>query len=634
MYGLIAAPSTATSVLGPVLLPGTTNVSFRVWAPNASSVQVVIGSAGATPTNAFALALDPTPSVGYWSGVVSGISIGDQYYFCITNDGIGKYNPGGPAFYKTDPCAREVTSSDPGVPSLISDPSYKFTPFVTPAFEDLIIYQAHVGSFSGRNDGLPTTHDNDGWTSTFANFQTKLGYIRSMNFNAVQFLPNGEYNGGLNSESEAYNPSNYYAPESYYGTPTDLRNLVDACHQAGLAVIFDVVYNHMDSGHNLWQFDGNSDQRTDDSNATTGGGIYFSDLDTGFGRRLNHDSPDVQRFIIENAAMWFDEYNVDGLRFDSAVNFSQGGLKAIISTLNARYPNKFIYAEDSDPGYIFGTIGFDACWDMDSADGYARLIGSRNFSNLQNAIGRFGYPTAWSAIRYLLGSHNQIYNNWEYNNWTRQWVWDKPASSDGSLRENRYFVEKIGGPVTGRSNWYALAQARMGWALNVAMPCTPMLFMGTECHHYGYWDPAVDNFGDHRFDWQIAGDSTGMPMRQLVADINQARWNNPALRTDFGPEFPHTDPDNCVLAFKRWDNGGNVVLIVVNLSDNQWDQANYGVNTGVPGECWEEIFNSQSPQYGGWNDSGNYLAQLWVQSDGKFYIRLPKWSVLIFRKTS
>src|SRR5262249_38884261 len=152
-----------------------------------------------------------------------------------------------------------------------------------------------------------------------------------------------------------YNPSNYYAPEALYGGPDDLRRLVDACHQRGLAVILDVVYNHMDPTHNLWQFDGNTDHRTDESDPRTGGGIYFSAVETGFGRRPDHDSPDVQRFFIQNAAMW---------------------LRAIVQTLVAEFPERFIYAEGSDPGYIFGDIGFRACWDMGSADAFARAVAS------------------------------------------------------------------------------------------------------------------------------------------------------------------------------------------------------------------------------------------------------------------
>jgi 1,4-alpha-glucan branching enzyme len=384
----------------------------------------------------------------------------------------------------------------------------------------------------------------------------------------------------------------------------------------------------MDATDNLWQFDGNNDHRIWSSDPSSGGGIYFSTIDTGFGRRPDHDNSEVQRFFRDNAALWFDEYHVDGLRFDSAVNFSQGGLTAIVQPLLARYPDKLIYAEDSDPGYIFGTIGFRACWDMGSADGFARLVGNRDLGALQSIIGRFGYPTAASAIKYLLGSHDQIFNQWELDKNGRTWTWDKPPH-DG-LRENRYFVEKIGGPLTGRNNWFALAQARMGWSLNVAIPCTPMLFMGSECHHYGYWNPDKDPFSDHRFDWSIAGDPVGVPMRNLVRDVNAVRWNNAALRSDAGPEISHIDPDNGVLAFRRWNTAGNVLLTVVNLSDNQWSDPVYGVAAGSPGNAWSEIFNSQAPQYGGWNDSGNHLADLRVAEDGKMYIRLPKWSVLMF----
>ncbi len=72
---------------------------------------------------------------------------------------------------------------------------------------------------------------------------------------------------------------------------------------------------------------------------------------------------------------------------------------------------------------------------------------------------------------------------------------------------------------------------------------------------------------------------------------------------------------------------GNVILTVVNLSDSQFDQPAYGVNIGGTGDRWEEVFTSQAPQYDGWNISGNFLSDLKVQNDGRFYIRLPKWSV-------
>ncbi len=626
MYSRIASPSSSTT-LGPKLLPGG-GASFRVWAPNASAVSVLLQPDASSPQTPAALQPDQA-NPAYWSADIADVAAGHFYQVSIQNRGGDPFDPGGPPLLRTDPCARQVNAASDPWSGIIVDPS-TFTfqaTFDTPRFENFIIYQAHIGSFAGRNDGLPAASDDQGSTATFADFATKLDYIRALNFNAVQFLPNAQYGG---TEGEAYNPSNYYAPERLYGKPDDLRALVDACHQRGLAVFFDVVYNHMDYGHNLWQFDGNTDRRTDPADPTTGGGIYFSTIDTGYGRRPDHDSPDVQRFFIENAAMCFDEYRVDGLRFDSAGNFSADGLRVIVQALTARYPDKFIYAEDNTPDYIFGQIGFRAMWDMSSPFDFARAVTNRDLSQLDSLLSRWGFPSAWSAIRYPLGSHDQIFNNWVAANGASPGYWTKHSAPD--LREDRYFVELIGGAVNGRQNWYALAQARMGWGLAAAAPGTPMMFMGTEVQHYGYWNPANDPFGDHRFDWSIAGDPAGIAMRNLVTDANQVRWNHDALRSDYGPDVTHRDEDNRVLAFVRWDDAGDVVLTVVNLSDNQWGNANYGVNVGGHGDSWEEIFNSQSPQYGGWNDSGNYLADLVTQADGRIYIRLPKWSVLMFRK--
>jgi len=625
MYALKSAPS-SIAALGPILAPDKASTSFRVWAPYAAGVALLIQPDSNTPQESFALQPDAA-NPAYWSAEIAGAVAGDRYQFAIQNRGGDQFDPGGAPIPRTDPCARQVVTSDTTTPALITDPDmYRFQqPFQTPQFQNFIVYQAHVGSFAGKNDGQPVTTDSGGSTATFDDVALKLDYIRSMNFNAVQFLPNGEYAG---SEGEAYNPSNYYAPEVLYGTPDQLRALVDACHQRGLAVFFDVVYNHMDVTHNLWQFDGNTDHRTNPADPTTGGGIYFSTVETGFGRRPDHDSPDVQQFFIENACMWFDEYHVDGLRFDSAVNFSSGGLKAIVGTLVSRYPDKFIYAEENDTEYIFNQIGFRAMWDMNSPYALARAVLYSDMGQILTLLDRAGFPTAWSAIRYPLGSHDQIFNQWDTDN--QGGHWDKQAAPD--LPENRYFVELVGGAIVGRQNWYALAQARMGWALNVAIPGTPMMFMGTEIHHFGYWNPGLDPYGDHRFDWSIAGDPTGWGMRNMVADVNNIRWNNPALRSDYGPSITHNDTTNNALGFLRWDLNGNVILTVLNLSNNQWDDPIYGVNVGSPGDSWTEIFNSQSPQYGGWDDSGNYLANLLVQNDGRIYIRLPKWSVLIFRK--
>jgi Alpha amylase, C-terminal all-beta domain/Regulator of chromosome condensation (RCC1) repeat len=126
---------------------------------------------------------------------------------------------------------------------------------------------------------------------------------------------------------------------------------------------------------------------------------------------------------------------------------------------------------------------------------------------------------------------------------------------------------------------------------------------------------------------------TGRTAKSLAAGRNStcAILNDDTLKC-WGAVVLDGDPDNGVLAFRRWNTAGNVLLTVVNLSDNQWSAPVYGAAAGSPGDSWSEIFNSQAPQYGGWNDSGNYLANLGVAGDGKMYIRLPKWSVLMFAK--
>lgn len=163
------------------------------------------------------------------------------------------------------------------------------------------------------------------------------------------------------------------------------------------------------------------------------------------------------------------------------------------------------------------------------------VVTANSFAGLKGLISSNGYPTSFAAIKYVLGSHDQIFNQWKYDDLNRVWHWDKPGG--GGLRENRYFVERIGVSLDGRDNWYAKAQASLRWALSVAMPCTPMLFMGTECYHYEYWSPADDPYGDHRFDWSIADDPTEMPMRKLVQDANAVLWNNAALRSDKPVEY-------------------------------------------------------------------------------------------------
>jgi hypothetical protein len=213
---------------------------------------------------------------------------------------------------------------------------------------------------------------------------------------------------------------------------------------------------------------------------------------------------------------------------------------------------------------------------------------------------------SWNTVTYTMGSHDQCGN------------------LDNGRGDKRHFVERFGG----RGNRYARAKARMAWAIGVASKGTPMLFMGSECHLDGYWHDGPDLNGDHRFDWSIAGDPIGMSMRRLVQAANQTRWNHLALRNG-GLEVTHRDPSG-VIAFKRWNNNGDVVLVVVNASDTSHTGTSYGVATGQAGR-WQQILCSQDAWFGGWDGAGNAFYDAWTQADGRIYINVPQWSVVMFR---
>jgi 1,4-alpha-glucan branching enzyme len=116
----------------------------------------------------------------------------------------------------------------------------------------------------------------------------------------------------------------------------------------------------------------------------------------------------------------------------------------------------------------------------------------------------------------------------------------------------------------------------------------------------------------------------------MVSDANNLRWNHPALRSPAG-QITHIDPANNVVAFKRWNNGGDVLLVVVNAGDGQWDNAQYAVSLAGDSGLWREIFNSQAPLYGGINTVGNF-GYILNSGNGQLSINLSSWSVHVFVK--
>jgi 1,4-alpha-glucan branching enzyme len=146
---------------------------------------------------------------------------------------------------------------------------------------------------------------------SFASALTKLDYLKGLGITAIEILPLGEYIGDISS---GYNPAYIFAIEDEFGGPDGFRQFVNAAHQRGIAVIVDVVYNHLgDSAGDMWDFDGWSENGK--------GGIYFYNdwrSHTDWGEtRFDYGRGEVRQYLRDNALRWLEERFADGLRWDS-----------------------------------------------------------------------------------------------------------------------------------------------------------------------------------------------------------------------------------------------------------------------------------------------------------------------------
>jgi len=232
----------------------------------------------------------------------------------------------------------------------------------------------------------------------------------------------------------------------------------------------------------------------------------------------------------------------------------------------------------------------------------------RRIQYIQHNIPIISGPLApnLKLVTYLAGSHDQIYG--------------------GQNHGGRYITERFGG----RTNGDARVKAQLAWALSATLPATHMLFMGTEGHLDGFWDPVVGAGYDHRINWLEIGNDIGSAMQRMVIDINNLRWNHPGLRSPNG-QITHVGRQNGVVAFKRYNSEGDVLLMVVNAGDSHWNSNQYGVSLAGDSGSWHEIFNSQAPIYGGVNTVGNPGYTL-EGADGHLWLNPPSWAVLVFQK--
>ncbi|HEX4932612.1 MAG TPA: alpha-amylase family glycosyl hydrolase, partial [Gemmatimonadaceae bacterium] len=228
-------------------VPHDGGTTFRVWAPHATAV-FVTGAFDDWAGDATPMHPDGDGSSGSWSVDVPGVGPGAEYRFTLrTPDG---------DLSRIDPYARQVTSSVGN--AVVYDPDafdWGDDDYRAPTWDDLVIYEMHVGTFAATGDQR----------GTFDAARERLPYLKELGVSAVEVMPPFEFAGDI---SWGYNPSHLFAIESGYGGPDALKRFVRDAHALGIAVLVDVVYNHLGpSDLDLWRFDGWFQN--------DGGGIYF-----------------------------------------------------------------------------------------------------------------------------------------------------------------------------------------------------------------------------------------------------------------------------------------------------------------------------------------------------------------------
>ncbi|MGH7790989.1 MAG: alpha-amylase family glycosyl hydrolase, partial [Thermodesulfobacteriota bacterium] len=277
---------------------GDSKCEFVVWAPFLEKVELmIIPSVGARHVVSLLVPMEKDKS-GYWRTIVTGVSPETLYLYRLEGE---KERP--------DPSSHSQPDGVHKPSQVVDHRSFKWADenWKGIRLSQFIIYELHVGTFTPRG--------------TFEAIIPRLDDIRDFGVNAIEVMPVAQFPGGRNW---GYDGVYIYAPQNSYGGPVGLKRLVNECHKKGIAVILDIVYNHLGpEGNYLWDY-----------------GPYFTQkYKTPWGGAINFDgaySDEVRDFFVENALHWFENYHIDALRLDAVHSIFDMSAKPFLHALAER----------------------------------------------------------------------------------------------------------------------------------------------------------------------------------------------------------------------------------------------------------------------------------------------------------
>jgi maltooligosyltrehalose trehalohydrolase len=466
------------------------DVEFRVWAPVPSEVTLRLTGHGTGPQDI------PMRRDGEDFVATAAAAAGDRYAYVLDNS-----QP------IPDPVSRLLPAGVHG-PSQIVDPSafpWNDHAWRGLALRDYIIYELHIGTFT--SDG------------TFDSAIGKLEYLKQLGITVVEVMPVAAFPGLRNWGYDGVSP---YAVQASYGGPEAFKRFIDAAHGLGLAVVLDVVYNHLGpEGNYLRQF-----------------GPYFTaHHKTPWGDAVNYDATGcehVRRYVVENALYWIREYHLDGLRLDAVQTIKDDSPKHILAEIQehvqtlarelGRTVNVIAETDENDARYTRaardGGYGLDAVW----SDDFHHAVHACFTGEQQGYYQGFGRPEQIvRALRegYVFqGEHDPFWNAPRGTT-----AADVPLPANVISLQNH---DQVGNRAQGERLTALVPRGarKMAAALLLLAPHTPLLFMGEEY--------------DERAPFQFFADFQDAELRKAVSQGRRTEFKEFDFSEVPDPEDPET----------------------------------------------------------------------------------------------
>ncbi len=426
---------------------------------------------------------------------------------------------------------------------VVDEYEWKHNNIPLPTNDSIIIYEMHVGDFSGGEE--------DGFTrGKYTDVIAKFDYLNELGVNALELMPLKESPGDFNW---GYSPVHYFAPEHSYGSTAQLKELIDNSHALGIRIIVDGVYNHANTEMPLTQIDHDYWFRHDPKNPEHNWGPEF-DYEK---RDETLDVMPARKFIYDSIRYWIREYSIDGIRFDAAKELNSfDALRDFVTYSRQMSSMKpfFTVAEYIPPSpEITEPRGpVESCWNDSFMYAMVEyLTGDEvNLEKMKDAIDpkRLGYQGATSVTNYL-ANHDQ----------------------------NR-LMRKLG--EKGILGEEAFRRAKLGALILLTAVGVPMIWMGEE---FGEYVPMSEK--SNKINWTLLENDENKNLFEYYKTLIRLRKTDSAFHTP-NLVFFHEDEDKGVLGFQRFDENGNIAAIVINFSDNKLE--NYTVENFPEGENWHE----------------------------------------------